>query len=225
MVTTVSKDLMNYWPIKNDLRDYIGYSDMSPGTNLEVNGSVSFGPDRFGNPNGAIYLNHGYYTVPDAIYFSGSFSILAWIKLVSLTHGARLIDFGTPTASYCNVVVQMVSALTPQPCFFITDSGGQSSTVTTGFLFDLNKWYHIGAVLNGTDLYFYIDGVLQGSRSGLITPPNYMRQNCYFGRSAWHGGGDYDADAYFDEIKFYSRALTQAEVQNDMNIFNSNTFF
>lgn len=191
---------------------------MTPGTSLQLNGSVGFGPDRFGNPFGAIYLNNGYYQVPAGVYFSnGGFSILAWIKLNSLTHGARLIDFGI-SSSTCSVVVQLVNAMSPQPCFYITSPSSQLSSTTTGYSLSLNVWYHIGAVLNGTDLYLYINGVLKGSHAGLIALPNYKRQNCYFGRSSYYGNGDFDADAYFDEIKFYGRALNQYEVENDLNI-------
>ena len=55
--------LTNYWPIINDLRDYIGSSDMATAT-------IGFTNDRFNNPNAALYMNPGYYIIPGGLDFN-----------------------------------------------------------------------------------------------------------------------------------------------------------
>jgi hypothetical protein len=101
--------LTNYWPILNDLRDYIGSANMTPGT-VSVNGTVGFGIDRFNNTDGAILLNNSYYTLPTRVYFSGDFTILAWVKLISYSSNSRLIDCGNgPSSDNKWQLFQMVS--------------------------------------------------------------------------------------------------------------------
>ena len=71
---------------------------MTPGT-VSVNGSVGFGLDRFNNTDGAILLNNSYYMLPTRVYFSGDFTILAWVKLITYSSNSRLIDCGNGASS------------------------------------------------------------------------------------------------------------------------------
>lgn len=67
------------------------------------------------------------------------------------------------------------------------------------------------------DIYMYINGVLEGSATGII--PDLSDEtfiNCFIGRSAWFmSTTDVDANALFDDIKIFKRALTQDEILND----------
>lgn len=71
---------------------------MTPGT-VNVNGSVGFGLDRFNNTDGAILLNNSYYKLPTGVYFSGDFTILAWVKLNTYSSNSRLLDCGNGPSS------------------------------------------------------------------------------------------------------------------------------
>ncbi len=54
----------------------------------------------------------------------------------------------------------------------------------------------------------------------LVNAPCYVLRNltraqCFFGKSNW--GGDPAANADFDEIKFFNRVLSLAEIISDFN--------
>lgn len=82
--------LINYWPIVNDLQDYISTSDLSPGQ-LDASETVGFTQDRFNNTNGSIFMT-GYYTLPPGIYFGSQYSFLVWVKVIAFNNYSRVID-------------------------------------------------------------------------------------------------------------------------------------
>jgi hypothetical protein len=82
-----SVKLINYWPMSN-------LSDLVGGANLFGGGNYSFVSDRFGSPNSAIYFNKGYLQVPEGVYFSGDFTVTAWIFLKSYQSWSRIFEFG-----------------------------------------------------------------------------------------------------------------------------------
>jgi hypothetical protein len=82
-----------------------------------------------------------------------------------------------------------------------------SSTAQAGL------FYHVACVWNGTTVQLFVNGVLNVSAAQSLTPavntsPLYIGQ---FGGNADRLGG------VVDEVRIYNRALTQAEVQGDLN--------
>lgn len=70
--------------------------------------------------------------------------------------------------------------------------------------------------MDGLDIYLYVNGVLQMTTSGSVpSPGDQTLLNCLFGRSTWYPS-DSDANALFDDIKIFRRALTLDEILNDM---------
>lgn len=214
----ITDGLVNYWPIINDLKDYVGSADMSPGTNLSVGASIGFGPDRFGNAAESIDLSNGYYTVPSGVYFNGSFAILAWVKMTAYNYGSRLLDFGNGATSD-NVYVSISSETTDLPSVQIFQSLVEVGSVTGVTSLPLGNWIHLASVYSaGTPgtLAIYINGVLSASSSNALAPLNITRNLCYIGRS--NNPIDSNANAYFDEIKIYNRSLSPSEIIYDMNV-------
>jgi hypothetical protein len=81
----------------------------------------------------------------------------------------------------------------------------------------LNTWYHVAGVYNASaqTLDIYVngvldDGVLSGTVPGAQFDPN---QNVTVGKRS---GGFY-FKGMIDEVRVYNRALTQAQIQNDLN--------
>jgi hypothetical protein len=99
----------------------------------------------------------------------------------------------------------------------ISGSGGRvqrySNTIRA-----LNTWYHVAGVYNATarTLDIYVNGVLDNGvlRGGPVpASQNVANVNVNIGRRS---GGFYFAGV-IDDVRVYNRALTQAEIQSDMN--------
>jgi hypothetical protein len=82
--------------------------DSVRGANLFGGSRYSFVPDRFCSANSAIYFNQGYLQAPSGVYFSGDFTVTAWIYLKSYKSSSRLIDFGNGVANNNILVATLV---------------------------------------------------------------------------------------------------------------------
>lgn len=208
--------LIHYWPLDNDLKDYIGSADMTAG------GPISYANDRLNNSNKAIYLDSSYCQLPNQTYFYEKFTLTAWAKLISDNWWSRLIDCSTDLTS-TNVIVNFNVKIERMLSFRIASGFTTDFTINATMKASLNDWMHIGAVLDGDSAYFYLNGILQGSQvlDGYALNTFYGA-NCFIGRSKWNPF-EADADAVMDEIYIYNRALSQSEILDNMN-FDSSFF-
>lgn len=81
----------------------------------------------------------------------------------------------------------------------------------------LNTWYHVASVYNATtqSLDLYVNGVLDnGTFSGPV-PSSQILQNVNVNIGRRTGG--YYFNGLIDEVRIYNRALSQSEIQSDMN--------
>jgi hypothetical protein len=179
----------------------------------------TFASDRFDEPSGAISVrdNQTFWSLAPAVYFSGIFTIITWINFHSCESSARFLDCGNGQASD-NVYVMIDGSPKCQLNFGIFSGNyisGNENTVV--YVLPTNgSWLHLAWSVWGTRDQVYVNGIyinLEGA--GLNTPANVMRSKCFFGKSNWNG--DPYADADFDEIKFFNRNMSQAEIQNDYN--------
>jgi regulation of enolase protein 1 (concanavalin A-like superfamily) len=136
---------------------------------------------------------------------TGSFTIMAWLQTRSLY------------TSSCGSFVMKVHDYGFEIC------GGQlygevgANGVWTGRVIktltsaDLNVWKHVALTYDGTTVRMYVDGVLVSSSAGAHTTtanPLLVGQ--------WMPAGEY-LDGMADEVRLYSRTLTQSEIQTNMN--------
>jgi hypothetical protein len=191
----------NYWPMSS-------LSDVAGGANLFGGANFSFVPDRRCSPNSAIYFNQGYLQVPEGVYFSGDFTFTAWIYLKSYQSNSRIFEFGNGQPND-NVALSMNGA-TPQ-LFVFTFIGTSISLFVASAIINLNEWYFVAFVLNGTTGYIYVnsDQVTTGT---LYVPINIIRKNNYIGKSNWN---EPNADAIYDELKIYQEAFSSADILNE----------
>ncbi len=112
--------------------------------------------------------------------------------------------------------------------FVVSADGGSSWTHTSdqaggGFRVPPGEWHHVAGTYDGAALRLYIDGGLKAKtpHTGSISPmlPNsFLSIGSEEGRSICR---ECMHSRYFsgllDEIKIYSRALTEDEIQTDMN--------
>ena len=78
----------------------------------------------------------------------------------------------------------------------------------------LNTWSHLALAYDGATLRFYVNGQLVGSKAQTGSIPVTSGPLGIGGNNIW-------ANEYFsgriDEVRIYNRALSQPEIQNDMN--------
>ena len=152
----------------NNLSDVIG------GANLYGGSSSSFVPDRFNLTKSAILFNQGYLQVPSGVYFSGDFTVTAWVYLISYQTFSSILNFGnSPTSD--NVFLYLYKMSYEIYCNVYQGSTRSSFSTSLSF-FNLNQWYFVAFVLNYQTGYIYINGNLKGS--GTLLVPNQINRTC-----------------------------------------------
>jgi len=189
-------------------------SDVVGGANLYGGVNYSFVPDRFCSPNSAIYFNSGYLQVPTGVYFSGNFTVTAWIYLKSYQSNSRIFDFGNGLRSD-NVFSRTSLNGSLNGFTFI---GSLLSSIQTSSTINLNEWYFISFVLSRTTGLIYVNGNQVGSGT-LNVPKNITRTSNYIGKSNF---GNPNADAIYDEFKIYQVALSSDEIMNEYQNSSNN---
>jgi len=83
-----------------------------------------------------------------------------------------------------------------------------TSVVFSGMHLPLFQWQHVAVTCDGTILRIYVNGVLRGSTAGTLGPANNVPLR--IGASGSCGNSTH---GMIDELTFYNRALSQAEIQ------------
>jgi hypothetical protein len=99
-----------------------------------------------------------------------------------------------------------------QPAMGVRIAGVEQS-LKGGARLAANVWTHLAATYDGATLRLYVNGTLAASRaqSGpMATTTSSLRIG---GNGVW---GEY-FQWRIDEVRIYNRALSQAEIQSDMN--------
>ena len=175
---------------------------------------MTFVPDRFGNVDSAFRLNSGYYRAPTGSYFGEKFTILAWVKMNKYVNYQRLLDFGNGQYSD-NIIVSLsnpAKKILYQNMFQNTFFNLESSTIL-----QLNIWYHVGFTTEPGTMNIYLNGTLDctfdSSIKGNQSSRSINRTGNHFGKSSWPN--DEYAQAEFDDIKIFNRALIQTEIYDE----------
>lgn len=127
---------------------------------------------------------------------TGDFTIEAWIRPTA-TANARIWSY--QAAGSAQVMILGRDA-TGRVFGELRDSSGANDTTLTGAtVLNLNQWYHIAFVRQGTTCYIFVDGVMEGNLGG-------MSQNIPTGGVCSIGYFQTGANAFFtgfiDEIRF-----------------------
>ncbi len=162
-----------------------------PGTALYFDGSTN-------------YVNVG---TSSTFNFSGSFTVEAWIKVVSFPHPNwdAIITKGDDSwriarSNSSNVLAFSTNGLSN------VDMGG-TTNVNDG------NWHFFAAVYDGSTKTLYVDGHVDVSVSvtGTLSSSTYP---VYFGENAGHTGRNFNG--YIDEVRVWSIARTESQVRADM---------
>ncbi|MFZ4773744.1 MAG: LamG-like jellyroll fold domain-containing protein [Terrimicrobiaceae bacterium] len=148
---------------------------------------------------------------PSGEYFTGDFTVMAWVYVRNFNSWSRLIDFGNGPNSD-NILFAISNGTTGQPNLHVFN-GGSNSNFTAPSPISLNQWVHLAATLQGTSAKIYVNGALVAS-ANLNTPRNIVRNRCYIGRSNW---GESLANAFMSDLSIWSVARSIDDIQADMN--------
>jgi beta-xylosidase len=93
----------------------------------------------------------------------------------------------------------------------ITQASWQSESAVTGSV-TAGQWHRYDVVFEGNRMTVYVDGVKLGENTALSATVSDLGQDlvAYLGRSMY--SGDRFAQAWYDNVRVYNRALSQAEV-------------
>ena len=223
--------LTHRWPIcESKMVETVGGSFYD----MKQVSSTSFTSDRFGNVNSALALGLGYTTISSGVYFDTSeFAISIWVNpynpypfsgsIFSIYESARIIDFGIGSSNE-NIIFALDSTQsesspniargcpTPYPTFIIYDGASKKSSVTSNRPLSENRWQHLAATFDGSQMNIYLDGVPVGAQSlQYVMPKSLVRSSNYVGKSNWAGDGK--SFAYLDDLRFYNKSLNQTDIQ------------
>jgi Concanavalin A-like lectin/glucanases superfamily/Domain of unknown function (DUF1929)/IPT/TIG domain/Bacterial Ig domain len=152
---------------------------------------------------------------PAALQLTGSMTLEAWVNAA-----ANPPDDGQIIAKSDGIGWELKTSPDTGPHTFGLGLSGTSSSKTqryTTTVRALNTWYHIAGVYDATAVTMstYVNGVLDnGTLRGTIPTSQFNRAlNVNIGRRT---SGFY-FNGIIDEVRVYNRALSQAEIQVDMN--------
>ena len=201
------ENLVAYYPFDGNVNDYSGN-----GHHGTINGNVVPETDRFGNPNGAYRFpgeSFNYISVPDADdLHMNAFTLSAWVYTDADAYGSGyLICKGRDISNGgYHLTVTDVAAVVQ---YGGTNGAGVSDIPTT------YEWHMITGTVEGDQACFYVDGILQDTRtlSKAFTynnsDPLSLGMHYYSGvPSSWA----YPLLGVMDEVRIYNRAFSAQEV-------------
>jgi chitodextrinase len=153
---------------------------------------------------------------PSSLHLTGSMTLSAWVKAA----GTPADDGGIVTKSDSGPGWQLKTSPDTGPETFgvaVSGAGASRTQRYSNTIRSLNTWYYVAGVYNSSSrtIDIYVNGILDnGVLSGAV-PSSQVNSgvNVYIGRKS---SGNY-FNGVIDEVRIYNRALTQSEIQADLN--------
>lgn len=200
-----TKGLVAYYPFNGNANDESGNNH-----NGTKNGSVSLTNDRFGNANKAYNFSGGNITIPTSGFHNPNFTISCWIKPTTST---SYYDGPVIYSDYDGYYNGNTLTLRKNGTIDLGVCGGSDSKSKTSKgknAIPLNQWSYITATYNGSVINVYINGNLDNT----LAAPYFTystKTQLKIGDASW--SGDYHFNGTIDELRVYSRALSESEIQ------------
>lgn len=228
LITVVSISKAQTVNLTNGLTMYLPFTgnatDASGGGNIVSVSGATLVADRFGTPNAA----YGFDGVDDYMAVALGpgmrpqypFSFSCWVNLASAPATALNFlfsnDYTIPGTNYAGALFNMPSGSMQAT---VGNNGptnpSNRRSKTTTFTASTGTWYHVGAVVNSaTDMRLFINCVeVEGDYSGSGTGLVYSTGNTGIIGRGNGGTGENFIDGSIDELRFYNRALNDAEIK------------
>ena len=201
--------LINYWPFNGNYSDVIGEADLNGGINY------SLLENRFGHYSTALNLNAGYRQLPTSVYINGDFSVTFWAYLMAFTPFSRALILGNGTPMD-NLIISFSGASDPTMTVQIFSGTSDQGILSASQSLVLNQWYYITITLFQNGIWFLINGELVGNLGITEGPRNVNRTLNYIGLDQFNSNSA-KANVKIDDLKFFNRALSTAEILTEMN--------
>ena len=147
------------------------------------------------------------------IYFSNSFTFIAWIFLKdNIATISPILACINPNSNSLVGVAIFSSIL----CGGIA-SNNQKSIINATQPFQINTWNHIAYTLYGTTATLYINGTIVGLLTNSIFPSNEPTLNNYFGFGENFFENSVATNLILDEVRIYQGTMNYSQIYNDYN--------
>ncbi|RYY67593.1 MAG: T9SS type B sorting domain-containing protein [Chitinophagaceae bacterium] len=211
--------LVASYPFNGNANDVSGN-----GRHAVVNGGAVLGPDRFGNTNSAYVLDgiNDYLAVSDADggFSSPAMSVSIWFYTerddrLQMAIGKRAYDAGNTSEFGLNIqsgpAVRTFIVRNNRSCNDFVGNSDFISTTIPYATFCKFKWYHVVVTFSNSVEKIYVDGQLLSTATAGFSQRSDCRSQLRFGM--WWSGDPNWFQGRLDDIRWYDRALSAAEVQ------------
>jgi len=144
----------------------------------------------------------------------------AWVKVSSWDYGK--VVMGQVTSRVHPLDLYGLYIGTANRFFFRVDTTNAQILSTSATGLSVNTWYHVTTIYNGTEQCLYINGELNGTgctaNTGNIN--NVTSSSFTIGNRVSELSQVSDFNGSIDEVRIWNKALTQAEIQAEMNNVN-----
>jgi fibronectin type 3 domain-containing protein len=183
------------------------------GTNTgAVSGATWVPGGRYG---GALSFDgvNDWVTIPDAnaLDLTTAMTLEAWVRPSALVADWTSVVFKEQSGNYAYALYANTGTSRPSANAV---TGGTDHDIRGTAALPLNAWTHLAATYDGANLRLYVGGVLVGTQvatGSIVTSTGVLHLGGNLVWGEWFQG-------LIDEVRIYNRALTQAEVQSDMNL-------
>jgi len=158
------------------------------------------------------FAGTGFVSIPDAVSLkiTGPGSIEAWVKPTTLGIWQSMIAKGNQNSDAGQNYAIEITPANKAVCVIGNGTTGSSSvTSVTAFA---AQFTHVACTWDGTTMKLYVNGALDASAPQTVLPAGNTSP-LLFGK--YGGNVDY-AKGVIDEVRVYNTALTQAQVQSDL---------
>ncbi len=144
---------------------------------------------------------------------TNSLTVEAWVKTSSTGNYRDVFSSSVSTDAAYSLQLRMNTS--GQLEFGMHDDVNIWTSIATTNTINDGKWHHVAVTKNGTSTTLYIDGV--SSATGTIDR-TFTPTNSYIGVNKIGGFGlEYFWNGQIDEVRVWSVARTQSEIQTNMN--------
>jgi hypothetical protein len=242
MRANYTRGLIHYWPI---LRKKSSKSLDSSLVNIftgEILKSITptYALDRNNVSNATIAVRGSRSTtweLPPSVYFNGSFSVLAWIRIYSCKKNSPFLACSNRNFPTDIFFVQLLSVNGTCKLRIKTASDQTfSENIDNQPALPIDEWTHLAICRTPQTTKVYLNGseFVDFKENATSLPSGVYFEQCLFGgihHSDFHRTSDDEEKSYvqpanadFDEIKFFNRSLSQQEIAYDYANIESFTY-